>query len=42
MPEKTKIIEVNQLDIGYNGNPVLTALDFEVFQGEILFILGNS
>lgn len=42
MVGKNKIIEVTQLDIGYNGKTVLTDINFEVYQGEILFILGNS
>ena len=42
MPEKNKIIEVTNLDIGYGGKPVLTDINFNVYQGEILFILGNS
>ena len=42
MVGKNKIIEATQLDIGYNGKTVLTDINFEVYQGEILFILGNS
>lgn len=39
---RNKIIEVTQLDIGYENTPILCDLDFDVYEGEILFILGNS
>lgn len=36
------IIEVNDLDVGYNGKPVLRHLNFAVSRGEITVILGQS
>lgn len=42
MTAGNKIIEVTQLNIGYGGNTVLQNINFDVYQGEILFILGDS
>ena len=42
MDKTEKIIEVSDLDIGYDNNIVLKNINFEVKTGEILFILGNS
>jgi phospholipid/cholesterol/gamma-HCH transport system ATP-binding protein len=37
-----KIIEVNNLTIGYEGRAILKDLSFSVFEGEIFFIMGGS
>ena len=37
-----KIIEVEKLDVGYDGQPVLRQLDFTINEGEIAVILGQS
>ena len=37
-----KVIEVEKLDVGYNGQPVLRQLDFTINEGEIAVILGQS
>lgn len=42
MQTQQKIIEVNQLRIGYGDRVLLQDIDFNVYSGEILFILGNS
>lgn len=42
MQTQKKIIEVKQLEIGYGSTTVLRDLDFSVYAGEVLFILGNS
>ena len=36
------IIRVVGLDTGYDGNPILTGVDFEVRRGEVFGILGGS
>ena len=42
MDKSETIIEVNDLDIGYDNRTVLENINFKVNKGEILFILGNS
>lgn len=42
MQTQQKIIEVSQLEIGYGDKTLLHDLNFNVYAGEILFILGNS
>lgn len=42
MAEREKIIEVRDLAIGYGKRTVLSGLNFDVYDREILFILGNS
>ena len=42
MDERQKIIEVSDLAIGYGSRTVLSGLNFDVYDREILFILGNS
>lgn len=37
-----KIIEVNNLTIGYDGRTILKDLSFSINEGEILFIMGGS
>ncbi|HEY3860654.1 MAG TPA: ATP-binding cassette domain-containing protein [Verrucomicrobiae bacterium] len=39
---ETKAIVVRDLDCGYDGNPVLRGLNFEVRHGEIFVIMGES
>lgn len=42
MEERKKIIEVENLSIGYGSTTILSQLNFDVYHREILFILGNS
>lgn len=42
MEERKKIIEVENLSIGYGSTTILSQLNFNVYHREILFILGNS
>ena len=42
METREKIIEVNNLSIGYGERTILSNLNFNVYHREILFILGNS
>ena len=41
-PEREAIIRVENFTAAYNGQVVLEDVNFEVFTGEIFFILGSS